>query len=145
MLTKTTSPLCELPFRQPIFSLLIGLHIAAAFLFVISTRPTGWLVLPATFIPLYWLGYGRQMLNLPSYWGKVKKPDFVDSVGWRLRLLVVLYPSSVFFGIWFGLEYRPHLFSDVDLIRYAFAVATGVILPPLYLMAVRAINTSKES
>jgi hypothetical protein len=143
MLIKTMPNKYELLFRQPLFSVLSGLHIAAALLFVVSTRPTGWLILPATFIPLRLLGYGRQLLDLPLYWGKATELKLISLAGWRFWLLVFLYLSSVAFGLWFGLYYRPQAYSQIDFVRYSVAVVTGAILPLVYLLAVRSIATTK--
>jgi hypothetical protein len=131
---------CQAIFEQPLFAILAGLHIAAAFLFVVTVRPTGWLVLPATLLPLQLLAYGRQRLGGTSSQDS-KLGRWIDANGWRFWLLAVGYPASVGFGICFGLIARPLPFSDMDVVRYAAAVVTGMILPPGYLLAARSLES----
>ena len=135
----------QLIFAQPLFSFLAGIHIAAAFLFVFTIRPTGWLILPATLLPLQLLAYGRQNLRHDPGRESSKVARWIGMAGWRFLLLAVLYPLSVGFGIWFGLNARPLPFSDWDAIRYAAAVVAGMILPPVYLLAARSLHTPMEA
>ena len=134
----------QLIFGQPLFSILAGVHIAAAFLFVFTIRPTGWLILPATLLPLQLLVYGRQNLRHDPSRENSKVAKWIGMAGWRFLLLVILYPVSVGFGIWFGLTARPLPFSDLDAVRYAAAVVTGMILPPVYLLAARSFSNPQS-